>query len=142
MTPQVQTKQQESQKPRIQEKTSEIVEEKIEDKEEQAVVDDAQRDAGVSDAVWYELEQAKKEYVEKMERLKREKEAAVKEEERKRIEKAIEEELKKQQAIQEKIRQICPCPAGFSWYKCGSGWRCEGGSHFVSDGQLKSQFTI
>jgi hypothetical protein len=28
------------------------------------------------------------------------------------------------------------CPAGFDWYRQGGGWRCHGGSHWVSDADL------
>ena len=51
------------------------------------------------------------------------------------------EEEKKRQAIQEKLKQISPCPAGFAWHKVGGGWRCAGGSHFVSDRKLNDHFT-
>lgn len=36
------------------------------------------------------------------------------------------------------LRRIGKCVAGFAWRKEGSGWRCEGGSHYVSDEQLDS----
>ena len=66
------------------------------------------------------------------------------EEERKRRE-AEEERLREEQRkildIQNAIRKICPCPAGYSWYKQGGGWRCKGGSHFVSDEELQRKFT-
>ncbi|KAI9096945.1 hypothetical protein DFS34DRAFT_128949 [Phlyctochytrium arcticum] len=90
----------------------------------------SQRDAGVSDEIWAELEKAKEEHEQKMQRLKEEKN-----------QEAIRDELRRLEAIQEKIRQICPCPMGYSWFKQGAGWRCGGGSHFVSDAQLKAQFT-
>jgi Holliday junction resolvasome RuvABC ATP-dependent DNA helicase subunit len=32
---------------------------------------------------------------------------------------------------QQELRNICP--AGFGWYIVGGGWRCGGGSHFVSN---------
>jgi hypothetical protein len=25
------------------------------------------------------------------------------------------------------------CPMGYSWHRQGHGWRCAGGSHYVSD---------
>uniref|UniRef100_A0A7S4Q8G3 AAA+ ATPase domain-containing protein n=1 Tax=Alexandrium monilatum TaxID=311494 RepID=A0A7S4Q8G3_9DINO len=71
----------------------------------------------------------------KLEQERLEKERRRREEERRR------EELRKAQAIQEKLRQISPCPAGFQWYKSGGGWRCGGGSHFVSDAELQRHFT-
>jgi hypothetical protein len=44
------------------------------------------------------------------------------------------EEVRSQQEQQRRVQQRLAglCPAGFSWHKCGSGWRCAGGSHFVS----------
>jgi len=89
---------------------------------------DSKRDAGVSDAVWEELEVAKREYHERMSQERTEEEARI--------------EAEKQAKIQEQIRHICPCPVGFSWFKVGDGWRCEGGSHYVSNEQLNSQFTV
>jgi len=86
-----------------------------------------QRDAGVSDQIWEELELAKKQHQEKLDRI--------------RDEKARLEEERKAKALEERIRKICPCPAGFSWYKVGGGWRCGGGSHYVTDAQLNAQFT-
>lgn len=95
--------------------------------QEPAHGDTAQRDAGVDDAIWEELEKAKKEHFDKLQRIKDEAE-------RKRL-------LEEQRKLQEEIRKICPCPAGFSWFKQGGGWRCGGGSHFVSDEELKKRFT-
>ena len=51
------------------------------------------------------------------------------------------EEERRRQAIQKKLKQISPCPAGYSWRKEAGGWRCAGGSHFVSDKKLNEQFT-
>lgn len=52
------------------------------------------------------------------------------------------EMIRQAERIKAKLRQISPCPAGFNWHKCGGGWRCGGGSHFVSDAQLNAQFTF
>jgi hypothetical protein len=38
--------------------------------------------------------------------------------------------------VQKKLRQIGMCVAGFRWTKQSDGYRCEGGSHFVSNAQL------
>jgi hypothetical protein len=46
-----------------------------------------------------------------------------------------------EKAIQAKLLVIGQCPMGFAWIKCaGGGWRCAGGSHHVSDEQLKREF--
>jgi len=143
------------------------------------------RDAGVSDEVWAELQEAKARVEEEEAQLRQQMlEAQLAEEqgalelERLRQEFAVEEErqqaerraweahqaklelerleqerrrkeeerrqaeIRQAQAIREKLRQISPCPAGFNWFKCGGGWRCGGGSHFVSDAQLNAQFTF
>ncbi|KAG6967558.1 hypothetical protein JG688_00006251 [Phytophthora aleatoria] len=100
-----------------------------------------ERDPDVSDEDWEELERAKEAHAAHLEALKRARDQATREEERRRAQAKLEEKRRRAAAIQEKIRQICPCPAGFKWYKHGSGWRCGGGSHFVSDAQLNSQFT-
>jgi len=43
---------------------------------------------------------------------------------------------KKHQAMQHRLKTMGACPAGFSWFRQGGGWRCHGGSHWVSDSQL------
>lgn len=88
------------------------------------------RDAGVSDEDWAELEKAKEAYKQRMIKIRAEMD-----------ESARQEEIRKQQAIQEKIRQICLCPAGFQWFKMSNGWRCGGGSHYVTDRELQAHFT-
>ncbi|RLN36908.1 hypothetical protein BBO99_00005556 [Phytophthora kernoviae] len=100
------------------------------DTEEDEKISKEERDPGVSDEDWEELERAKEDHAAHLNALRRARDQATLEEERRRAE-----------ALQEKIRCICPCPAGFKWYKSGAGWRCAGGSHFVSDAQLNSQFT-
>ena len=50
---------------------------------------------------------------------------------------AVEEHRKKQeQRVQEKLRRIGRCVAGFNWIKEGDGYRCAGGSHFVGNDAL------
>ena len=68
---------------------------------------------------------------------------AVRAEEEHRLEmKRLKEEeiARRQQDLQkakEKLRKSGRCPAGFTWHRSGNdGWRCAGGSHFVSDAQL------
>lgn len=43
---------------------------------------------------------------------------------------------KREQQVQVKLRQMGVCCAGFQWIKQASGYRCAGGSHYVSNGQL------
>ena len=38
----------------------------------------------------------------------------------------------------ETLRLSGLCPMGYSWHRQGDGWRCAGGSHFVSDNSLMS----
>lgn len=56
-----------------------------------------------------------------------------------KLRKAREEEEKnrRQEAeAQRKLRDMGVCPVGFRWVKGPSGYRCQGGAHFVSNGQL------
>lgn len=48
----------------------------------------------------------------------------------------IEEARKQEAAIQKKIADMGLCVAGFRWIKQAGGYRCGGGSHFLSDSQL------
>ena len=48
----------------------------------------------------------------------------------------IERERKKEEAAQRKLRTLGVCVAGFRWIKQAGGYRCAGGSHYVSDAQL------
>ncbi|KAM6493098.1 P-loop containing nucleoside triphosphate hydrolase protein [Amanita muscaria] len=63
--------------------------------------------------------------------------------ERERIErvlrekKRLEEQRKQQEAqVQRKLRSMGVCPVGYQWLPHGGGYRCAGGSHFVSNAQL------
>jgi hypothetical protein len=158
-------------------------------KDEEAELDNTGRDAGVSDAVWQQLQadiraaEAEKkrqdDAIEKAERSLREAEAReqeriaeaqrleaqardqAEEDDRKRklekirIEeclareererrareleaqrKAVELERKTEVKAQAALRSMGVCVAGFRWIKQSGGYRCAGGSHFVSDAQL------
>ena len=52
----------------------------------------------------------------------------------------LEEEKRRREKIKERLRQISKCPMGFDWIRHGAGWRCGGGSHFVSDAELHDKF--
>jgi hypothetical protein len=49
---------------------------------------------------------------------------------------AIEEQRTRERKAQRKLRELGPCPAGYMWIKQSVGYRCAGGSHFLSDSQL------
>lgn len=155
---------------------------------EEEVLDSVTRDAGVSDAVWAQL-QADKQLAEEVARQQDEKICALQnalEEHRKadeaakareaklarraraaadaEVKRRLEEERLKLIAIaieegrrakefaerrrkemeakaqeekaQQKLRSMGVCPAGFHWIKQTSGYRCAGGSHFVTNAQL------
>ena len=73
------------------------------------------------------------------ERLKREIERRAYEEELARLRKikaAEAERRRKEREAQQKLRQMGVCPVGYRWIKQASGYRCAGGSHFVSDAEL------
>eukprot|EP01060_Flectonema_neradi_P033850 TRINITY_DN5789_c0_g2_i4.p1 TRINITY_DN5789_c0_g2~~TRINITY_DN5789_c0_g2_i4.p1 ORF type:complete len:3745 (+),score=744.53 TRINITY_DN5789_c0_g2_i4:86-11320(+) len=67
--------------------------------------------------------------------LRRAEEARLRELER------LREEAAKRERIQQELRKRSPCPAGFNWTQVSGGWRCGGGTHFVSDAELESRFT-
>ena len=78
--------------------------------------------------------------------LKSMSDAVVAEEERLLVIKRLEEEKKleeaealrkKHEGMQRRLQTMGVCPAGFSWYRQGGGWRCHGGSHWVNDSQLQ-----
>lgn len=99
------------------------------------------RDAGVSDEVWEQLQrdaEAEAEQEAEYQRKQKEKETAD-DALRERIIKELlaEEERRKKKAEQRrKLESRGLCPAGFHWIQQAGGYRCAGGSHFVSDAQL------
>ncbi|KAG9247288.1 P-loop containing nucleoside triphosphate hydrolase protein [Calycina marina] len=101
-----------------------------------------QRDAGVIDEVW--------------EQLQRYQEAAIQEEEEYRallkvrddaddaerdhiVKRLIEEEArrKKEAELKKKLAIMGKCPVGFEWIKQDCGWRCAGGSHYISNNLIQ-----
>jgi hypothetical protein len=48
-----------------------------------------------------------------------------------------EERRKREEArVQQKLREMGVCVAGFRWIKQSQGYRCAGGTHFISNDQL------
>ena len=68
------------------------------------------------------------------EALRRKKEAELEAIQKKR--EAIKEMHRKEQQAQKKLKQMGVCCMGYIWIKQRGGYRCAGGSHFVSDAQL------
>jgi SpoVK/Ycf46/Vps4 family AAA+-type ATPase len=104
---------------------------------------DAQRDAGVSDEVWEQLQldrAAEQEREVEHERLVEASKKAVDDEEReKMVRQLIEEEKrrKKEMEMKKKLAASGQCPMGYEWIKQEGGYRCAGGSHFLATAQLE-----
>jgi hypothetical protein len=110
------------------------------------------RDAGVSDAIWEQLQKDKmkalqearelerlaeeerklKDWLAKCEDAKRKRE--LEEIERKR--KALEEQKRQEAAAKAKLMQLGRCPVGYQWIKQSGGYRCGGGSHWIAEGDV------
>ncbi|KAK4983645.1 hypothetical protein LTR50_007102 [Elasticomyces elasticus] len=112
-------------------------------------IPDEGRDAGVSDAVWQQLQKDKTKAELQVQRAAQEiqeQEKALRlaeEAERERIYRVLEkrkqdeeERRKKEELAQSRLRQMGVCVAGFNWIKQGGGYRCAGGTHWVDDSQL------
>lgn len=109
--------------------------EELDDEKEEEVVNRwsrIARDEGVEDDTWAELERAKRDYDEMLRALQDERD--------KKAQDDAKDKLKKFVAVQEKLRRLSKCPMGFVWLQVGGGWRCAGGTHFVSDGELERNF--
>ncbi|EQC36830.1 hypothetical protein, variant [Saprolegnia diclina VS20] len=97
---------------------------------EKAAMKTCQRDAGVSDADWAELEAAKEAHEAHLAQWHRELDAQ-----------ALAKKLQEEAELRERIRSLCKCPMGYEWIQLSGGWRCSGGSHFVTDAELNAKFT-
>ncbi|PTB51882.1 hypothetical protein M431DRAFT_498162 [Trichoderma harzianum CBS 226.95] len=119
------------------------------------IVQELIKEEGLKEEERRKLEEAKKKAGAAREKIVQEllKEQELKEEERRKLEEAkkkaeaarekilrqlIEQEegRKKEVAKQAKIRALGICPAGFNWIKQNGGYRCSGGSHYLSDAEI------
>ena len=69
-------------------------------------------------------------------RLEEEQRLATEEAERQRLAEEIRRKQEEQRRVQQRLAAGGKCPMGYSWHVYGSGWRCAGGSHFVSNMDL------
>ncbi|EPE03906.1 aaa family ATPase [Ophiostoma piceae UAMH 11346] len=99
------------------------------------------RDAGVSDEVWGQLqkdreagEQREREY----QQLLKERDEASEAARDAIVRRLVEEDRRRKEAeaMQAKLQELGACPVGYEWIKQSEGYRCAGGSHFLSDSQL------
>lgn len=101
------------------------------------------RDVGVSDEVWEQLEVDKKAQeasnarYQALIKAKNESKGAARE---KIIKELIEEEERREREEKQrkKAEMMGRCPAGFAWIKQVGGFRCAGGTHFISDEEINS----
>uniref|UniRef100_A0A8H7N5S2 AAA+ ATPase domain-containing protein n=1 Tax=Bionectria ochroleuca TaxID=29856 RepID=A0A8H7N5S2_BIOOC len=101
------------------------------------------RDVGVSDEVWEQLEKDKAAEAEaeaKFRKLKKEQKTCSDERREEIIRQVVQEEEKRRKIAAEKARieRMGCCPVGFAWIKQENGYRCAGGSHFISQDCLNS----
>jgi replication-associated recombination protein RarA len=100
------------------------------------------RDASVSDEVWEQLEKDKAAEAQREANYQKLKEAAKKAKDGARaaiVKQLLEEEdrRKKEQAMKKKLAMMGRCPVGYEWIKQDGGYRCAGGSHWMSDGDIE-----
>ena len=99
------------------------------------------RDAGVSDEVWEQLQKDKKKEAQEKQDLERLKKAQndASDADRERLVRQIlaaEDKRKKIEEAKEKLKQMGVCPVGYHWIKQSGGYRCAGGSHWMTDEQI------
>lgn len=100
------------------------------------------RDVGVSDEVWEQLQrdqEAANREVEEYQTLLKARDDATDAERDRIVKRLLEEEArrKKETELKTKLAMMGKCPIGYAWIKQGGGYRCAGGSHFISNAELK-----
>lgn len=104
---------------------------------------EAVRDAGVSDAVWEQLQRdrrAEEEREQEYQDLLRAQREAREADREKIVRRLLEEEerRRKEAEARKKLAIKGACPVGFEWIRQAGGYRCAGGSHFMSDAAVAS----
>lgn len=99
------------------------------------------RDAGVSDEIWEQLQRDRQVEQEReqqyLDLLKAQRDA--READREKIMKKLleeEERRKEEEEARKKLEMMGKCPVGYHWIRQANGYRCAGGSHFMSDAQV------
>ncbi|EJP66590.1 cbbX-like protein [Beauveria bassiana ARSEF 2860] len=102
------------------------------------------RDMDASDEIWEQLQldaQAEQQReVEYQAKLRAKNEAADEALRERIVKELIEEEERRQKEaeMKKKLEMEGRCPVGYHWIRQEGGWRCAGGSHFVSEMELKN----
>ncbi|CAG7555761.1 unnamed protein product [Fusarium equiseti] len=101
------------------------------------------RDVGVSDEVWEQLQKDKKKEAQDKQDLERLKKAQkdASDADRERLVRQIlaaEDKRKKIEEAKEKLKKMGVCPVGYHWIKQSGGYRCAGGSHWMTDEQVNN----
>lgn len=101
----------------------------------------AVRDAGVSDEVWEQLQrdgEAEEQRDREYQQLLKAQQTARDEAREKIVKRLLEEEKRRKEEAeaQMKLQMMGACPVGYAWIKQAGGYRCAGGSHFMSDASL------
>lgn len=99
---------------------------------------EATRDAGVSDEVWEQLQrdkQAEEQREQEYQDLLKAQQTASDEAREAIVKKLLEQEerRRKEEEARKKLVTMGVCPVGFPWIKQEGGYRCGGGSHYMSD---------
>lgn len=118
-----------------------------EDQKIEVVLDEPARrrpavpDAGVSGAVWEQLQRGQRAEDAREEEYQQLKEKAKTASSAARdaiVKRLVEEEGRRRKELErkKKLEMAGMCPMGYHWIEQGGGYRCAGGSHFVSKGEL------
>lgn len=99
---------------------------------------EATRDSGVSDEVWEQLQrdkQAEEQREQEYQDLLKAQRTASDEAREAIVKKLLEEEERRRKAeeARKKLEMMGVCPVGFPWIRQEGGYRCGGGSHYMSD---------
>lgn len=99
------------------------------------------RDAGVTDEVWEQLQrdrEAEDQQEQEYQALLKAQQTAREDDKLKIVKRLLEEEERRRKEVEarKKLEACGKCPAGFHWIKQAGGYRCAGGSHFVSEAAL------